>query len=124
VSPLTGDREFESISLQRGVYREPARAQPPRDLRLDLFESADDLIDAVDPLRLSQERAIGKDSSSNRSIRGSGQPEWDRQSERSGCLQVDDQLELGWLLDRQIRGVFIGAGEMGVLVWASAPASN
>jgi hypothetical protein len=56
----------------------------------------------------SQERAIGKDSSSNRSIRGSGQPEWDRQSERSGGLQVDDQLELGWLLDRQIRGVFIG----------------
>jgi len=36
----------------------------------------------------------------NHVVRAQQERLWDRQSERLGGLEIDNQLELGWLLDR------------------------
>src|SRR5260370_18563463 len=35
-------------------------------------------------------------------VSGSEQRRWNGEAERLRCLEIDDQLEFGWLLDRQV----------------------
>src|SRR3977135_90559 len=50
------------------------------------------------PIRLSQQHSCSFDQL----VSADEQGQWHLDSERLGALQVDEQLDLGWLLDREI----------------------